>query len=191
MIVMVKASRVKKQNTKSKYLALLFVIAIVVLCLSILYVKKHKNTTSSTPAATTGTINLKPATAEDKQRVDQTKNTIVQKDESIQQQGSSSSKKSVTPTITYANQSPNGEVEIDGYVSGVYEDGGTCTATLKLNGATVTRDVQAVKNVNSVNCPAIVISKDSFATKGSWTVALSYTSNTAAGISTTKQIVIQ
>lgn len=61
------------------------------------------------------------------------------------------------------------------YVNGVFEDGGTCTATATQGPQTVTRTSTGFKNVSYTQCPPIQWNLPS----GSWEVVVKYKSDTA------------
>lgn len=145
-------------------------------------VKKTANSTNSTG------INMEPATPNDAKRAEENKQRIIDREKNLSQQ--STAKKTVIPTITYASQYKD-DVEIDGFVDGVFEDGGKCTATFKKDGSSFAKSSPGVKNVSSVSCPAIVAEVGEFSSKGTWTITLSYESSTASGTSTPKNIEVK
>jgi cytoskeletal protein RodZ len=137
-------------------------------------------------------INLAPPTEEDAQRVEDNKQRIAdqQKDNaSSAPAAGSGSKQTVKPNITYAQQYGQ-SVEVGAEVS-VFEDGGTCTATFTSGANTVTKSVQAVKNVNRVNCPAMVADASEFNPKGNWSVTVTYNSNSSSGTSNPLTVVVK
>ncbi len=157
------------------------------------YIKTKNDKVADKPQTTAQgeQINLDPPTKEDAQRVADNKQQIVDRDDALKAQPrSGSSQKSVKPVITYAGQY-DGNVEVGGFVSGIFEDGGTCTATFTLGSAKVTKSVTAIKNANSVDCPAIVIGSNEFKQKGQWNLVLSYSSASYSGSSETKQIEVK
>lgn len=92
-------------------------------------------------------------------------------------------KKTVTPTITSDGYNSAGQVEIDAYVAGVFEDGGTCTMTATQGSQRVTATSTGYKNVSQTSCHNIILDKSKFASGGTWTVTVEYSSNTAEGTS--------
>lgn len=151
------------------------------------FIYTRKDTSELNPDVTEG-ISFSPATENDKQRVDETKQRIVEKDSQPTQQ--QESRQEVKPLITYAGQYDQA-VEVGGYVSGIFEDSGLCTATFSRTGSSFKKSVQAVKNASSVDCPVISVSSDDFNTKGSWNVVLSYESRAAFGSSDPRQIEVK
>ncbi len=87
----------------------------------------------------------------------------------------SSSKKQVTPVITNASQE-----QINAYVPGVFEEGGSCTATLTKNNKTVTKTSTGFQNVSYTSCAPINISGQ-LTERGIWSLILSYNSTTVEG----------
>lgn len=133
-------------------------------------------------------LNLAPPTAEDEQRANENKQNIVDRQNQPDQQ--SAAVKQITPVITYAGQY-DALVEVGGYVPGVFEDSGTCTATFTKNGSTVEKIVTAIKNVNSVDCPVMSANSNEFNQKGNWTLTLTYKSLSASGTSSAQQIEVR
>lgn len=93
---------------------------------------------------------------------------------------STSTKKSVTPVITYASNN-SGDSRVFGYVGGVVENTGTCTFTFTGNGTIIKKSI-GVEDVSKTNCSTTPPSG-----KG-WSVTLSYNSNSASGAS--KKVVV-
>ena len=85
------------------------------------------------------------------------------------------SKKQVTPVITNASQE-----QINAYVPGVFEEGGSCTATLTKGNKTVTKTSTGFQNVSYTSCAPINISGQ-LTERGTWSLVLSYNSTTAEG----------
>lgn len=97
------------------------------------------------------------------------------------------------------NQSPNASVTITSatsdavyaYVSGVVEDGGTCTATFTKNSATFQKTSKGFTNVNTTQCEPIFLSSSDFSSTGDWQVTISYSSSAAKGTSQVSTITIR
>lgn len=144
-----------------------------------------RNNQSPTSVITTGKeppVNLDPPTKADAERVEDTKQKIVDK----QSSGTGSTtltgaKKTVKVAITYAGQYGQ-TVEVGAEVA-VFEEGGTCTIKFSLGTSSFTKTVQAIQNVNRVNCPAVIVNSSEFNPKGAWSVMASYSSNTSSGSS--------
>lgn len=140
-------------------------------------------------------INYAPPTEQDKKNVDQTKQNLPSESESTNNSTKNSDTSSpqtqgaLKPVVTYAGQY-GAQVEVGAYVN-VFEDSGTCTATFTKDGKTVTKSVQAIKNVSSVDCPAISIASTEFASKGSWNLVVSYSSSAHQGKSDSKAVEVQ
>lgn len=90
-----------------------------------------------------------------------------------------SQKKNVYPTLTRWGQ--NGSiVEAAGYVTGAFEDGGTCTYIFKKGDAIITAKSQGVQDVANTSCAGISVPSSRFSS-GNWTLTLSYSSTTSTG----------
>lgn len=125
------------------------------------------------PTTTTGAGNLTPATAVEKQETADHKDQIIEEQKN-QTAPPSSSIKNVSVVITGATST-----DVRGYASGVFEDGGTCTATATKGSQTITKTSAGFKNVSYTSC--LPIYWDSPLARGSWTINLSYKSATAQG----------
>lgn len=127
-------------------------------------------------------VNLNPATSQEKQQSQSAKDAIVaQQDQQAQKPGDSTvTKTPVTPVITHADSSV-----VNAYVSGLFEDGGTCTATFTQGSITKTFNSTAFANVSYTSCPPIHVSGlDS----GSWVLVLRYSSSSASGSSASQPV---
>jgi hypothetical protein len=129
---------------------------------------------SSQTSGTSGsTINLSPPTSQDK-----TDNNS-HKDQLANGQSTSavdtSGKKRVTPTISYVDRST-----VESFVTGVFENGGVCTATLTQGSQTVTKTSTGFQNASYTQCAPISLTGVNLG-KGPWTVMVSYSSASAVG----------
>lgn len=135
---------------------------------------------------TTSRINFEPPTKEEKQQAEDNKERIVQKEQEQSTPPPTDGRKTVTPIITSAEPF-NGIVEVSGYVPGVFEDGGTCTATFVKGSSQVTKQSKGVKNVSNTQCNGLDAAISELS-PGTWTVTLSYSSATAQGSSAGKAV---
>lgn len=136
-------------------------------------------------------VNLNPPTEQERQSGDAAKPKILQQEQarSNGSQATSSGKKSVTPTITYADQYGQ-QIEVGGFVSGIFEDGGTCTLELQKEGRKVSVKVNSIKGANSVDCPVMSISRTSLEA-GQWQASITYSSTNAVGQSQARAIEVK
>lgn len=169
-----------KVNFRSKK----FIIAVIIAALLIsgsafAYVatrdddKKNEDVTANGPESESiGTsYDINPATEEEKRESEQHKDAIVeQQNQPAPQPGQ---KKQVSVVITSADAN-----SINAYVSGVLEDGGTCTATLTKGSQKIDRTSSGFSNVSTTNCSPIA---PNFPSGGTWTVTVSYSSASAEG----------
>ncbi|RKR73245.1 hypothetical protein [Frondihabitans australicus] len=95
--------------------------------------------------------------------------------------GQTVSKKKVTPDLSYYSFSGQ-TLTLGGGVSGLVENGGTCTVTVKNATATVTQAFPASAGPSSTDCGAMAITSPKLA-HGSWTITIAYSSADAAGTS--------
>lgn len=73
-------------------------------------------------------------------------------------------------------------VSASGYVSGVIEEGGTCSFEFSNGIDTVLADTDGITDARSTSCGTVQVPAESFV-RGSWTVTLSYASETAEAVS--------
>lgn len=161
-----------------KHRLLSLAVVLVVLVGGVLAYSRFKDnppasTTSGDKSGQESKGNPSPPTAEEKQAGDTRKNQIVdeQKDQASSQ---NSSTKNVSVVITGATST-----DVRGYTSGVFEDGGTCTATATKGSQAIIKTSAGSKNVSYTSCSPIYW--DSPLGNGSWTINLSYKSTTAQG----------
>lgn len=190
---------VKLTNKKNKIRKPLFFGSLLVLVLAslvlVLFVRRHNKSAITTKKPTqtdSETINYAPPTEQDRTETENNKERIAEEDKRNASQPAQTpgTKKVVTPVITYAGQY-GPQVEVGGYVPGIFELGGTCTAMLTRGAKTITKTVDAVREGNSVDCPTLAVNNSEFPEKGTWTVKLCYNSSTAAGTSGDKQVEVK
>jgi hypothetical protein len=89
----------------------------------------------------------------------------------------------VQVAITYAGWDPSRrEVQVDGYVAGISEEGGTCTLTLTRGGASVSGSNDGVADAHLTACGALAV-PGSEVSAGTWRAVLSYRSAGHSGAS--------
>lgn len=136
-------------------------------------------------------INLSGPTELEKQNAQEAKKTAIEEEEKRNDSPilTDDGKRSVTPVVTYGGQY-NNQIEVGGYVPGVFEDGGTCTLTLEGNGTSQSKVVTGTKGASSVDCPVMVVSRDSLSV-GVYQAIITYSSNTSKGSSTAYSIEVK
>ncbi len=170
------ARRQKRRSWKSwrpKGLVALLAVAILAYGLIHWYHKSHDHGVITT--ADGHQVALNPPTTQEKKAADSQKDQIVQ-DEKNRANSSNSNqpKKNVSVVITELSAS-----SIKGYVQGVFEEGGTCTATAVQGSQVITKTSTGFQNVSYTQCAPI--SWGSPLGLGKWTVTLKYQSSTAEG----------
>jgi hypothetical protein len=114
--------------------------------------------------------------------------TDVATDPPARSTGSDSAGGDVSVLLTYSGWNASAaQVEVDGYVPGVAEDGGTCTLTLTKGGASVTASVPGTENVADTDCGGAAV-PGSKLSQGSWTAVLNYDSATTHGASSPVEV---
>jgi len=179
----------KKSSAQTKpALALIVVILFVGLIGGGLYLRnRHAKRITGSPRVPT--INYTPATLTEKQENNDAKDKIVDQQKnnptsSPSTNPSNDSKKSVTPTITNTNGS------INALVSGVFEEGGVCTANFTKGSSTLSKTSVGFQNASYTQCAPMDIGSG-FLSPGVWNVTVSYVSATAAGTSASQTMEIQ
>lgn len=97
----------------------------------------------------------------------------------------------VTPIMTSWGQNKQTKaVEVAGFISGVYESGGTCTLKLVLGETVLTESRTAIQDAQTTNCGLISITRDRLQ-PGTWKVTLTYDSPTAQGVSSANEVILE
>lgn len=134
---------------------------------------------SETPETTPSGVTLAPATPEERKSSEDNKARIVEEEKQRSNSGdssqSASSKRQVSVTVTSATAE-----SVNAYVTGVFEEGGTCTATFTQGSTTISRTSVGFGNVSYTQCAPIAPSLPS--TSG-WSVKVNYSSAAAEGTS--------
>lgn len=159
------AKRLKNLTRRRLWQALALVLVLAVLGLS--WHHWHKSSPTTTPGGS-----LSPATAAEKQAASDRKDQIVQ--EQKNQASSGAGIKNVSVIITEASSTT-----VKGYVQGVFEDGGTCTATATQGSQSQSKTSTGFANVSYTQCAPI--SWSPALGSGNWTINLAYKSATAQG----------
>lgn len=112
-------------------------------------------------------------------------------DESSSKKGSNVNKKDVEPVISSWGQTPQKkDLNISGYVSSVYENGGICTVKISKSGQALQKSQTARKDAQVTTCGKITFDRSDLS-KGMWTATLTYESNKAEGSSQSVNIEVE
>lgn len=155
-------------NKRKIILGLLFIVAIV--GIYSIVVRLNNNNESSE-------VSYSPPTEEEKQQAADNKERLVaelEKDSNNTGEDVTASEKPVIASIT--------NTEVRGFMPGVAEENGNCTATAQNSDATSSGSSKGFINVSYTQCAPIVWDKP--LTEGSWTVTLKYESATITGSTT-------
>lgn len=185
--------KIKKQSKKGFMLIILIITAL--LAAGIVFYAKNKKSnsvliTDRTPD-NAEQINFGPPTEDERQSGDTIKPSVLEDEDQRNETPSQtpSGKKSVAPTITYAEQYGQ-NVEVGAYVAGIFEDGGVCTLSLTKDNQTKSVSVNSVKGASSVDCPVMSINVNDL-TKGLWQALVTYSSETSEGASQSRAIEVK
>jgi hypothetical protein len=92
--------------------------------------------------------------------------------------------------LTFADWNGTTEaVEVDGYLAGIVEDGGSCTLTLTQGGTTVTAEVPGTADAATTSCGGAAVPGRQLA-PGTWTAVLGYRSGTTTGSSAPAEVTV-
>ncbi len=184
---------INKQQKNLKRRKVLIIIALVlllvVLALGVLEMTGKINLfgKDETPTIPQGGVNLNPPTEQEKKAGDEQKQAAVKQQEQPSnptapaQSTQPGSKKAVKPVIIRS-----GGGEVSGFVPGIVENGGTCTATFTSGASKVTKTSAGFANVSNTTCSPI-----SYAGSGvqaGWSVTLTYSSSASEGVSDASQV---
>lgn len=140
--------------------------------------KSTRHTASQSPLSKPYDINMRPATEEEHNMSQQ----IKQNAKSLQSTPSTIEElKKVFPVIVSATLSP--DLQIRAYISGIYEDGGTCTFTAKNGNNKITKQSLAFKDATTTTCEPLKILRSEFSSTGMWDLSVGYLSSTSRGAS--------
>lgn len=131
---------------------------------------------ASQQTAPAGTVDYGPPSEADQQVAEDHKEDLINPE--TPPPINSGEKRQVTPLITYADQT-----EVNAFVPGIYESGGTCTLTLSKGDIKTTKEAQAIKDATTTRCPNFILTSSDFSSTGSWSATVSYGSPTAQGTS--------
>ena len=181
-------TRQQKRKISRKILLISIIIVVAVgFFVYVAYAQQNKdNTKPRKPITYSGPTEQDKKDAEDENSPASTRENI----ESSNTNSTSASKKQVTPIITNASQSGQ-QVTINSYVSGIFEDGGTCVMKAAKGNNSFSRSVSAFADATTTSCSPLFIESSSFSEKGDWTITISYSSKTAEGTSATKTVTIK
>jgi hypothetical protein len=166
---------------KSKKTLIITAVVVLVIAAGIgVYAFTRTSTpkTAESLAQPGGDVSLSGPTDDEKTAGNTQKQVIEQREEAVKQSESHTGTKQVTPTITYVDQTG-----LNAFVPGIYEDGGTCTATVTMGSYSFTKTSSAQKDATTTSCSPVDFSSSDFPAKGDWQVVLTYKSNAASGSS--------
>ena len=174
---------IKNQKSK-KTLIIVSVLVAILLAGGAWWFLIRSDSSASDPQPDIGeeAINYSPPTTEEKNEAE------TRKDEIVSQQNQpkpTNNTQSATP-ITITTAGLNGKnVEVRGYISGIVQEGGTCTYTFTGNG-TVVKTSSGVADVSTTNC-GISVPRTSLP-GNSWKVLISYKSGATSASSSAQSI---
>lgn len=115
------------------------------------------------------TVKLKPPTKQEQQQASDQKSEIVKREAQVNQNGAGSQQKPSTVVIVSASES-----SVRAYVTGVFEEGGTCTATATQGGQSISKSSTGFQNVSYTQCAPI--EWDAQLGSGTWSLTVAYKS---------------
>jgi cytoskeletal protein RodZ len=186
----------KKSNINRKKVLILSLAAglIIIAGIIVFFLFFNKSAPQQQQATNpVNTTNLDPPTTEEQQEAEQNKIEVTkdqQKETETTPKPQPGQKIDAKPFIVYVGQ--NGDaIELNGYTSAVFEDGGTCTATFTKDSLKVVRESKGFADARHTTCPPMSVPRNEFAQSGDWKATLSYSSSTATGTSSEATLNIQ
>lgn len=173
------------RRTKKQFIKRPFILGVIAILLAgglyWAFFRESKNT--SQPTDTTGGssyVNLDPPTDQEKQETEAYKKQLAEQGDTPAPTATSEKKK-VTPVITIATTE-----RVTAYVSGIFEDGGICTATFAKGDQVVVKTSKGFENASYTTCNPINPGEQ--VNGAGWSVIVSYNSATAEGKSQSMQV---
>lgn len=128
-------------------------------------------------------VNLRPPTEEETKQAEDNKEEIIRRENNNPPPAPTpSGKKQVTPIITSANHN-----EVRAYVPGIFEEGGTCTATATKGTTTVAATSEGFQNSNYTSCAPINFVSP--LNGNGWSIVVNYSSSASEGKS--KEFIVE
>ena len=162
-----------KSSQKKLIIVMVAVLLLASVAVTFRLIRDHRNQ-SKAPVSTVGSTNLTPPTEAEKQETEQHKQEISSQTPAKLSTGTDG-RKQVTPVISSADKAT-----VSAYVTGIFEEGGTCTATLTSGSKTITKTSTGFQNASYTQCAPIDLSGSNLGSD-TWSVTVSYSSTTAAG----------
>jgi hypothetical protein len=193
---------VSYKNKKSKKLypkkALVILAVLILTGFLVLVLEKtgvinlYERNTNNLPEAQQDAINYGPATEEEKNAAEDNKQRLTieqQQNQTQPQQPTGDQKISVTPVFGYIEISES-QINSNGFITTMIEEGGTCTLTLKKDGVTKQTSNTSLADAQSTVCGLMQISTDGLSI-GNWTATISYSSDKYEGVSEERLVKVE
>lgn len=174
--------RILPRSRKGKVVLLLVVVLLIAVG-SWAWWATHQKTNKTGTTADGGYVNLNPPTEEELQETESHKKDL-ENTTTTTPATDSNGKQVVAPVVTNVQAA-----EVNGYIPGVFEEGGSCSVKLTNGSASISGTSKGFKNVSYTQCEPIMLSPP--LSNGTWSVTLSYSSNKAAGSSTAKDFTVK
>lgn len=165
----------KYRNNKrfAKKFAFISIIILIILGAYITISRTINNDIDMTSASNDSGINYNAPTEEEKKDTENQKQQLIN-NEPIKLETTDDGRKVVTLTVLSVKHN-----EILAYVNGIFEDGGTCTATYSKDSVIYSFNSSGITNSNYTSCEPITNNK--VPDESGWQVYVSYSSKTYSG----------
>jgi cytoskeletal protein RodZ len=182
----------QKSNRLSRKVMIITGIAVVAVLVAGGLLLWHKHTidsqhTSKVSKVGPNFVNYSPPTKQEKKDAADHKDALAKQmaDENKAGNTDPGTKKDVKPVITNVS-TINSQVTVTAYISGIFEDGGTCTLTATKGSQQKTFTSQGFADATTTDCQPFRLDPSEFPGGGQWSFKVSYSSGTASGSSDAK-----
>ncbi len=153
---------------------------------SLIFIYMYKNRDSTSISSDPGqTVNYAPATTSEKNEAEDNKDRIVKLEtQKLNNTSSTAGKAAVKPTITNITGS------INAYISGIFENDGTCTAVFAKDSIQLTKTAAGFQNVSYTQCAPMNL-EPGFLSPGQWAITVKYVSDKSEGSSDSQIIEVK
>ncbi len=172
---------ITKKNKKTTLITIILAVLLIIASVAAYFIFFKKSDTFQGTAGVSK-VNYGPPTEQEKKAGDTQKNAVVEQDKLDKQNTTNTNADVFISDASY--YSDDNMVEVRGYITNVYENGGTCTATFTQGSQSVSTSSTGFQDAKTTQCGILNIARSKFTTTGTWNLTLTYSSPTAQGSKT-------